>query len=347
MAILDVVKFDGLASGDWLVYKHYQEDLAYGTTLIVAEGQNAIFIKGGQLADVFKPGTHLLSTENLPILRRIANIPTGGKTPFTAEVFYINTTTKMDLPWGLSDPIQLVDPKYGVRIRVRSFGQCGIKVKDSANLLKKLIGALEPTQMVKFNVLTDYFKGILITKVKTLIAQTIIDDKISALEITTKLEILSEKVHEAIKPFFEEYGLVLSNFNINSISVPEEDLSKLTKILEEKANFDIIGDQRYAMKRSFDVYEGAANNANGAAGAMLSGGMGIGAGIQMMNGMQQLNQNTNIQQSKKCPQCGTDLPLNTKFCPNCGMSLLQKKCSCGAELKPGLKFCAECGAKIE
>ena len=174
MAIIDVVKFDGLASGDWLVYKHYQEDLAYGSSLIVAEGQNAIFVKGGQIADVFKPGTHLLSTENLPVLRRIATLPTGGKTPFTAEIFYVNTVTKMDIPWGLSDPIQLVDPKYGVRIRVRSFGQCGIKVKDSASLLKKLIGALELSQMVRFNNLLEYFKGILITKVKTFVAQTII-----------------------------------------------------------------------------------------------------------------------------------------------------------------------------
>ena len=346
MAIIDVVKFDGLASGDWLVYKHYQEDLAYGSSLIVAEGQNAIFVKGGQIADVFKPGTHLLSTENLPVLRRIATLPTGGKTPFTAEIFYVNTVTKMDIPWGLSDPIQLVDPKYGVRIRVRSFGQCGIKVKDSASLLKKLIGALELSQMVRFNNLLEYFKGILITKVKTFVAQTIIEDKISALEISTKLENLSEKTCESLKPFFEDFGLQLVNFNINSISVPEEDLSKLTKILEEKANFDIIGDQRYAMKRSFDVYEGAANNANGAAGVMMSGGMGIGAGIQMMNGIQQMNQNANLQQISKCPSCNCDLQPNSKFCPNCGTSLLPKRCSCGAEIKPGMKFCAECGAKL-
>ena len=136
MAILDVVKFDGLAQGDWLVYKHYQDNLVLGTTLIVAEGQNALFVKGGQIADCFTSGTYKLATENLPILRKFASIPTGGQTPFSAEIFYINTTTKMNLPWGLSDPIQLVDPKYGVRLRVRSFGQCSLKVNDSAAFLK-------------------------------------------------------------------------------------------------------------------------------------------------------------------------------------------------------------------
>lgn len=105
MALVDVVKFDGLASGNWLIYKHYQTDLACGSSLIVGEGQNAIFVKGGQIADVFTAGTHILSTENLPILRKLVTIPSDGKNPFTAEIFYINTTTKMDLPWGLSDPI--------------------------------------------------------------------------------------------------------------------------------------------------------------------------------------------------------------------------------------------------
>lgn len=347
MAILDVVKFDGLAQGDWLVYKHYQDNLVLGTTLIVAEGQNALFVKGGQIADCFTSGTYKLATENLPILRKFASIPTGGQTPFSAEIFYINTTTKMNLPWGLSDPIQLVDPKYGVRLRVRSFGQCSLKVNDSVAFLKNLIGSMEATEMIKFNLVAEYFKGILITEVKTLIAQTIIDEKISALEISTKLKILSEKVTEALKPVFEQYGIALSMFNINSVSVPEEDLSKLTKILEEKANFDIIGDQHYAMKRSFDVYEGAANNANGAAGIMMGGGLGLGAGMQMMNGMQQMNQNTNLQQQKNCPSCGTEISINSKFCPNCGFSMMEKKCSCGAILKPGMKFCAECGAKNE
>ena len=345
MAICDVVKFDGLASGDWLVYKHFQDDLTLGCSLIVAEGQNAIFVKGGKIADVFSPGTHLLSTENLPILRRLVTIPTGGQTPFTAEIFFINTTTKMDIPWGLSDPIQLVDPKYGIRLRVRSFGQCALKVCSSKDLLQKLIGSLEASEMVRFNSLIEYFKGVLVTKVKTLIAQTIIDEKISALEISTKLDLLSTKVHELLKSFFAEYGIELANFYIKSISVPEQDLSKLTKILEDKASFDIIGDHHYAMKRSFDVYEGAANNSNGAAGMFIGTGIGMGAGMQMMNGMQQMTQST--MQNKNCPSCGASLSINAKFCPECGFSLIEKKCACGAILKPGTKFCTECGQKQE
>ena len=346
MNILDVVKFDGLANGNWFVYKHYQEDLAYGSTLIVAEGQNAVFVKGGQISDIFNTGTHVLSTENLPILRRIANLPTGGKTPFSAEIFFVNTTTKMDLPWGLGDPIQLIDPKYGVRIRVRSFGQCGIKVKNSALLLQNVIGSLELSELISFNYLSNYFKGILITKVKTLIAKTIIENQISALEIATKLENLSEKITELLSPFFEQYGLSLVNFYINSINIPEEDLSKLTKILEDKASFDIIGDQRYIMKRSFDVYEGAANNTNGSAGLMMGGGLGLAMGMEMTNSMEKIKYENTSGLKTKCPNCQSEIQNDSKFCPNCGTNLLNLKCKCGAVINPNMKFCAECGTKI-
>ena len=69
--------------------------------------------------------------------------------------------------------------------------------------------------------------------------------------------------------------------------------------------------------------------------------------MQMMNGMQQMNQNANLQQQKKCPSCGIEISISSKFYPNCGFSMIEKRCSCGAILKPGMKFCAECGAKNE
>ncbi|MBQ8827657.1 MAG: SPFH domain-containing protein, partial [Clostridia bacterium] len=136
MALIDVVKFNGLASKDWLIYKHYAEDLSTATQLIVNEGQAAVLLKGGQICDVFGPGTHTLATGNIPILNKLINLPFGGKTPFTAEIYYINTATKLDLTWGTSDPISLIDPKYHVRLRVRAFGQVGLKISNIEHFIK-------------------------------------------------------------------------------------------------------------------------------------------------------------------------------------------------------------------
>lgn len=117
MAIIDVVKFDGLKSRDWIVYKHPSDKLVLGTQLTVKEGQVAIFMKDGRIADIFEPGRYTLSTDNLPLLRGLVNIPFGGTTPFPAEVYFLNTLTKLDIPWGTADPIQLIDPKFGVKPR--------------------------------------------------------------------------------------------------------------------------------------------------------------------------------------------------------------------------------------
>ena len=227
MAIIDVVRFDGLRNRDWIIYKYPSEELVLGTQLIVQEGQIALFVKGGMVADVFYPGTYTLATDNLPILKSLVNMPFGGNTPFSAEVYYINTTVKLDINWGTTDPIQLIDPKYYVKLRIRAFGQMGLRILDVTTLFKELIGGMQKADIVKFDRIKDYYRGILVIKVKSAIADTIIGEGISALEISTKLDSLSEHVKEQVRPEFEKYGFSIANFFIQSINFPDEDFEKV------------------------------------------------------------------------------------------------------------------------
>ena len=187
MAIIDVVRFDGLKSRDWLIYKYPSEDLVLGTQLIVEEGQVAPFVKSGVVADVFYPGTHTLATENLPILKGLINLPFGGKTPFSAEVYFVNTTVRLDINWGTIDPIQLIDPKYYVKLRIRSFGQMGLRILDAITLFKEVIGGMQKADIVKFDKIKEYYRGLLVIKVKTAIAEAIITNGISALESSIRI----------------------------------------------------------------------------------------------------------------------------------------------------------------
>ncbi len=381
MAILDVIKFGGLASRDWLVYKHPKDSITLGSQLIVGEGQVAIFVKGGAVCDVFTPGTYTLSTNNLPLLQGIINLPFGGKTPFSAEIYYINTVTKLDLAWGTSDPIQLIDPKYHVRLRIRAFGQVGMKIADYAGFLRELIGSLNSSDVVRYTKVLDFYKGILVTKVKSIIADIIIHDQISALEIAAQLDGISQRTQQILTPEFGKFGMQLINFFVKSINFPEEDFETINKILEDKAAFDIMGDSRYATKRSFDVYEGAATNQNGVAGAFAAGGIGLGAGAAIAGNVQPAASvmqapapeaaycpachAANKQGAKFCsscgasmtppepkpaektsPGCGAAVPDGSKFCTECGMSLQPPVCACGATLEPGSKFCNQCGRKV-
>lgn len=380
MAIIDVIKFNGIQNRDWLVYRYPGDSFVLGTQLIVGEGQVAVFVKGGKALDYFSPGTYTLDTQNIPVLRSLINIPFGGKTPFTAEVFFINNTAKLDVLWGTSDPISLIDPKYAVRLRVRAFGQFAIKISDYRVFLTQLIGALGDSQIVKYDLVIKYFKGVIVTKIKTIIADIIINQKISVLEITPRLEEISETSKQRLSAEFERFGIEIVNFFISSVNFPDEDFETINKILAEKAAFEIIGDNRYNVKRSFDVMQTAAGNEGGGNMATAGIGLGLGAGAGMAVGNSFANAagsvlNTppkaiackkcgtlNAEGVKFCTNCGEKISTskiecyscksliddNMKFCPNCGTSLLKKECpGCHAENLPGTKFCSECGTKLE
>jgi len=380
LAIIDVIKFNGIRNRDWLVYRYPRDNFVFGTQLIVSEGQIAVFVKGGQALDYFSPGTYTLSTQNIPVLQGLINIPFGGRTPFTAEVFFINNTAKLDILWGTTDPISLIDPKYAVRLRVRAFGQFAIKISDYRVFLTELIGALGDSQIIKYDLVIKYFKGVIVTKVKTIIADIIINQKISVLEITPRLEEISMSSKDKLSCEFERFGINIVNFYISSVNFPDEDFASINKILGEKAAFDIIGDNRYNVKRSFDVMESAASNEGGGnlATAGIGLGLGAGAGIAVGNSFASsagsiINTPAKTKECKKCgmqnaegvkfcsncgeklatakiecSSCKTIVDENMKFCPNCGRSMLKKICSgCHAENLPGTKFCCECGTKLE
>ena len=141
MAIIDFVKWN--ASPGQLVWKYQlsnSEELSTWTQLVVSESQEAFVVRDGVYDGPFGVGRHTLSTENLPILRTLIGLPFGGKSPFTAEVWFVNKIVNLDVRWGTPDPIQLQDPRFQIMVPVRTFGQYGLRVVDSKRFLLKLVG---------------------------------------------------------------------------------------------------------------------------------------------------------------------------------------------------------------
>lgn len=323
MAIIDRVKYDGPAN--ILVWRYPPDDLSWGTQVIVNQAQEAVFFSGGAALDVLGPGTHTLRTANIPLLRNYIKIPFGGETPFAAEVYYVNKAVNLDVKWGTNNPIPVLDPKFNVFLPVRAFGQFGIQIADSRSFITQL-SATSP--QFTSDQLSNYFRGVLLTKAKDYIAETIVKQKINLLEISAHLEDMSSGIQTKLEGEFIKYGVKLVNFYLNSVDVPEDDetVVRLKKALSDRAEVDIMGD-KYQQKRSFDVLEKAAGNEGGAAGAGLTAGMGLGAGL----GMGQMMGQTMGQMNQAAGAAGA---AGAKFCAQCG-----KPWSAGA------KFCAECGAK--
>ena len=285
MPAIDVVKWDGSPNSKLLAWKFGNAELATWSQLIVNESQEAFVVHGGVYDGPFGAGRHTLSTENIPLIRNLLQLPYGGKSPFTAEVWFVNRTTNLNVRWGTPDPIQLEDPKYRVMVPVRAFGQYGVRVVDSKKFLLKLVGTFKTFDL---NTMSEYFRGAFITKIKTEIANSIIKAQVSVLEITAHLEQLSEMLRDALSAEMAEYGFELSQFNIHSISVPEDDaaVKNLKSALAKKAEMGILG-FTYQQERSFDVMKTAAGN-EGAAGGVVSAGMGLGLGVGLTRPMGQI-----------------------------------------------------------
>lgn len=358
MAIIDLVKWNG--NPNILAWKFPSEELSTWTQLIVNETQEAYLVKGGVYQGPFGAGRHTLTTENIPLLSSLIDIPFGGKSPFTAEVWYINRVTNLDVRWGTPDAIQLLDPKYRIIVPVRAFGQYGIKITDPKKFLLKLVGTLPGFDT---DTLADYFKGALTTKIKSQIAAAIIKNGKSVLEISADLETLSNILKESLAPEMDEYGVGLSQFNIHSINVPEDDpaFQTLSDALAARAQMDQMG-TNYQQMRSFDVMETAAGN-EGSAGNIMGAGLGMGMGVAMggpMGGafaqMMPNMQPGATQSTVMCPKCNTPNPQGTRFCGGCGGALAAPAAEpspqgitcdkCSTAIPKGSKFCPNCADQV-
>ncbi|MDR1051171.1 MAG: SPFH domain-containing protein [Deltaproteobacteria bacterium] len=355
MAIIDVVKYSGPNSV--FAWKFPNEELATWSQLVVNESQEAVFFKGGQALDVLGPGRHTLETANIPLLSALFKLPFGGRSPFAAEVWFVNKTNSLDIKWGTPSPIQLQDPKFGIMVPVRTFGQFGIRIDNSSKFLIKLVGTVPVFDQ---ETLTRYFKGLYLNKVKDSLAGYLVHKKIGVLEINAYLEELADHVKDRVKPVMAEYGIELVNFYINDVSVPENDpaVVQLKAALAKKAEMDIIG-YNYQQERTFDTLEGAATNpGSGQAGVMGAGlglGMGLGLGGPMGAQFGGMAQNLSAAGSVRCPGCQAMVPEGRRFCPDCGKPLPQAgggrqqapdtvKCDkCGTMFAKTSQFCPNCG----
>ena len=261
------------------------------TQLIVNESQEAILFKGGQALDVFGAGRHTLTTNNIPILSKLINLPFGGVSPFTAEVWYVNKIHSLDIKWGTITPISLFDPFLMIDVKVKSFGQFGIRINNSKKFLEKLVGTLPVFS--KDNVIA-YFRGEYLKKCTAIISSYFTQKNIGILQVNTYLDDLSDYIKDYMSEFMDDYGISLITFSVNNISADENDESY--KAVKEAmagaakmrwsetakadtaaystrtvgtAKADVMGYEQqkagytYQQKRSFDVMESAASNESG------------------------------------------------------------------------------------
>ena len=280
MDIADIIKWE--ISTETLVHKFESDSLQLGSQLIVYPSQTAFFIKGGVIADEFQSGTYTIKSENIPILGKLINKAFSNESPFKAEVWFVNQVSVLDCKWGTANNIHIEDPKYKIIIPIRAYGQYGFTISNPRLFLESFVG-----NMPSFSVesLKEYFKGIIISKLTSIISKKLIQDCVSVLNISNYIDELSHYSELALNEFFLRYGVTLSNFTIMSISVKDDDESfrKLKEAKDLAAKISVVGTQNYKMERSFDVLDKAAANGAGIMGSSLQIGAGLAVGTQVGN----------------------------------------------------------------
>ncbi|MBK7658866.1 MAG: SPFH domain-containing protein [Betaproteobacteria bacterium] len=263
-------------TNDTLAYRfeRYQNEIKYGAKLVVREGQVAVFINEGKLADVFQPGTHELTTQNLPILATLKGWKYGFNSPFKAEVYFCSTRKFTDLKWGTPGPATMRDPDFGV-VRVTSFGLYAIRVKDAGTFVKDLVGTDNRFTLAEVQ---ENLRG----KIGLRIKEVMPEIGIPVIDLEAKVTELGNRLKDRLAGDFLAMGLELVEVQVQDIGLPEE----VEKAIDKRGAMAAIGNlQAYTQYETASAIRDAANNPGGAAGAGVGLGAGLAMGAQMVNAM--------------------------------------------------------------
>ncbi|HRO11299.1 SPFH domain-containing protein [Amaricoccus sp.] len=252
-------------------FERHGHAIKYGAKLTVREGQAAVFVHEGQLADVFAPGLYELETNNLPVLTTLQHWDHGFKSPFLSEIYFVNTRLFTDLKWGTRNPITCRDPEFGP-VRLRAYGTYTMRVADPGKFLTEIVGTDGEftTQEIEFQI-----RNVIVTHFSQIIATS----GIPVLDMAANTLDLAKIVHERIAPMVAEYGLALPAFYVENVSLPSE----VEAALDKRTASGVAGDlSRYT---EFSAAEALTKSAENPGGGGMAAGLGMGAGMAMAERM--------------------------------------------------------------
>ncbi len=315
--LIDVIQWTETAD-DILAIRYPMQDMEIqnGGQLTVRESQVALFVNEGRIADVFAPGLYTLNTRNLPVLTDLMNWDKGFESPFKSDVYFFSTRLRMDQKWGTATPITIRDKEFGA-VRLRGYGIYSYRIADPKLFYTNVSGTRE---IYYVSDLEGQLRNTIVAKMTDVFAPS----DVAFVDMAANQAKLAGQIAEAMKPVFANFGLELTQFVVENLSLPDE----LQKVLDQRIGATMAGDLgRYTQFQAAQALPVAAANPGGAAGV----GVGLGAGMTMAQTMMGAIKAPPdapapaaavAGESKFCIECGQSMPTRAKFCPKCGKSQL-------------------------
>ena len=308
---IDVIQWSEPEDG-MLSYRYPMQDMEIqnGGQLTVRESQLAAFINEGKIADVFGPGLQTLNTHNLPVLTDLLNWDKDFESPFKSDVYFFSTRQQIDQKWGTASPITIRDKEFGA-VRLRAFGNFSFRIADPRVFFNQVCGTRD-------TYFTAELDGQLRTTIISSMTGIFANSDVTFLDMAANQAVLAKKIADEVTPNFKALGLELTQFVVESISLPDD----LQKVIDQRIGVSMAGDLgSFTRFEAAEALEVAAANTGGTAGM----GVGLGAGAAMAQAMMAngkpiagLGAATPAATSKFCTECGKPLPAGAKFCAECG-----------------------------
>lgn len=308
--IFDVVEYPN-AMPDELVHRFPESgpgNFRIGSQVIVREYQTAVFFRDGNALDVFGPGRHTIVTYNVPLLIDKIGALFNEKTPFPAEVYFLNMREFPDRKWGTPQPIIVSNPNMGLGVALlQAFGTYSFQIFDPQQFINQIVGA---QGIYRISEIEARLRAVLLSKLQDLLATT------AATNSVPKLLALTEELGAGIRAKgqddFLAVGLTLKSFYI-------ENLKPSTKSAEELRAMGMLDMQTYTQLQAADAMRDAAQNPSGGAGLTAGIGAGVGIGGVINSSLQGMTgaQSTGGQQAQQTqPPSGTPPPLPSVMTPS-------------------------------
>jgi excisionase family DNA binding protein len=284
MSILGFIKGELLEIIEWtddsrdtLSYRYPDDDkeIKNGAQLIVRESQVVQFVAAGKYADLFPPGKHTLTTENIPVLSTILGWKYGFNSPFKCDVYYLNTRLFTGNKWGTSNPVMMRDKDFGV-VRLRAFGTYDFRIVDAPKFLREVAGTDQ-------NFRLDEFADTMRSRIVSVFTDALATAQVPALDVASRYSEMGEALLPIINPTVrEKYGLEITAFVLENVSVPPE----VEKAIDARSGMGVVGNLNDYVKYQMGQGMGAGGEGAAAAAVPAQMAMGFGMAQEMMRGMQ-------------------------------------------------------------
>lgn len=211
-------------------------DIKNGAKLIVRESETALLLSEGKLADVFGPGTHTLTTENIPLLTKLRGWKYGFQAPFKVDVYFLSTKQFVNLKWGTPAPVMLSDQQFG-QVRVRAFGSYSVRISDPARFFREYAGTQPMLSVLELqHKLRDY--------IAPQFGEALATANIKVLEIAGNMQLLNTRIRPSIQPYFDAFGIEVTEFVVSSVTLPDD----VAKHFDTVTNMNMVSDMDAFLK---------------------------------------------------------------------------------------------------